>query len=97
MTDSHAPVPVTHNARASRFEVSLEGQLAVAEYRRRGDVVHFTHTEVPDVMEGQGVGSTLARTALDHARAEGLRVVPQCPFIAAYIREHREYEELVKG
>src|SRR5690606_17493780 len=54
-----------------------------------------THTVVETAAEGRGVGSALARTALDAARAEGLRVVPQCPFIAAYIARHPDYADLV--
>jgi predicted GNAT family acetyltransferase len=86
---------ITDNRQASRFEARVNGQLAVAEYRRQGDAIVFTHTEVPEALEGRGIGSALARAALDAARAEGARVVPACPFMADYIESHPEYADLV--
>jgi predicted GNAT family acetyltransferase len=86
---------VIHNREASQFEVHLNGKLAKSEYMDRGKLIVLTHTEVPQGMEGQGVGSALAKTALDYARAEGKEVMPLCPFIAGYIRRHREYADLV--
>jgi predicted GNAT family acetyltransferase len=68
-----------------------------AVYRREADRITFTHTVVEPEHEGEGVGSTLARAALDDARAAGLRVVPQCPFVAAWIRRHPDYADLVDG
>lgn len=66
-----------------------------AAYRREGDRITFTHTVVEPEHEGAGVGSALARAALEGARAAGLRVVPQCPFVAAWIRRHPDYADLV--
>lgn len=87
-----ADFPVTHDEAQSRFVVELDGETAVAEYHRHEDEVHFTHTIVPPPLEGQGVGSVLARTALDWAVAQGLTIVPLCGFIAAYVRRHDEYQ-----
>jgi uncharacterized protein len=79
-----------------RYEAAAGGRLAgVAAYRLRPGVITFTHTVVEPEWEGRGVGGALARAALDDARARGLRVVPRCPFIAAWIRRHREYADLV--
>ena len=86
---------VVNNPEAGRFETEVEGELAVAEYRLRGDRIEFTHTSVPEPLEGQGIGSALARHGLEHARREGLTVVPTCPFIRSYIDRHPEYQELV--
>lgn len=68
-----------------------------AAYRREGDRITFTHTVVEPEHEGEGVGSALARAALDGVRSAGLRVVPQCPFVAAWIRRHPDYADLVDG
>jgi uncharacterized protein len=79
-----------------RFSVRIGGELAgAAYYRRRGDRVIFTHTEVSDQFQGRGVGSALARGALDQVRIRGERAVPLCPFIARYIANHPDYAELV--
>lgn len=87
---------VRHNAADQRYEVAAEGQLAVAEYRKVGDTITFTHTAVPEAMAGQGVASELARAALEEARVQGLTVIPLCPFIAGYIQRHPEYATLVQ-
>ena len=55
----------------------------------------FTHTEVPEAREGQGVGTALIRAALASARARGLTVIPICPFFAAYMRKHAEEQDLL--
>lgn len=80
----------------SRYVATLRGDVVGAAYfRERGERVVFTHTEVAEGVEGHGVGSTLVRWALDDVRSRGLRVVAQCPFVAAYIRRHPEYADLV--
>jgi predicted GNAT family acetyltransferase len=89
-------VQVKENAAAHRFEAQIGDYLAVAEYRRVGDTITFTHTEVPEPLEGRGIASSLAHTALEQARAQHLTVIPQCPFFASYIRRHPEYAPLVR-
>ena len=86
---------VRHNEAASRFELVTDEGLARLDYVREGDQIVYTHTEVPEAMEGGGIGSALARAALDHARDEGLAVVAQYPFVARYIERHKEYRDLV--
>lgn len=90
-----APV-VVDDREAGRFEVLVDGQVAgYAEYRRRGPSVAFTHTVVEPGFEGRGVGSALARGALDAVRAEGASVLPFCPFIRRWIERHPGYVDLV--
>jgi predicted GNAT family acetyltransferase/glutaredoxin len=79
-----------------RYELRLHGRLiGLAAYARRGDVLVVTHTEVAEGCEGRGFGSRLVRAVLDDACRRGLGVVPLCPFVAYYVREHPEYEQLV--
>ena len=87
---------VVDHPEAGRYEIRISGTLAgFAEYRRDAGVVSFTHTEVRPEFEGRGVGSTLAREVLTASRAKGDAVLPFCPFIRAYIDDHREYVDLV--
>ena len=80
----------------SRYEVTVDGGLAgFAEYRDLDGARVFTHTEVFDAFEGHGIGSALARGALDDVRRSGRRLVALCPFIAAYVARHDEYADLV--
>lgn len=84
-----------------RYEARSDGAVAgFADYQMRpgpSPTVVFTHTEVSPDFEGKGVGSALARGALDDVRARGGSVVPLCPFIAAFIRGHEEYQDLVSA
>lgn len=88
-------IEVQNNEARSRYEVHADGHLAQLAYRLHGDTIVFTHTGVPPELEGRGIASALAKTALDNARAAGQKVVPQCPFVAAYIKRHQEYQDLV--
>ena len=86
---------VTHHASEQRFELVADGQVAELSYHRDSKTISLDHTYVPAPIEGQGVAAKLTRTALDYARAEGLRVVPACSYVAAYIRNNPEYQDLV--
>lgn len=82
----------------SRYELtSGDDLIGFIDYRLRDDVITMIHTEVGEAWSGQGHAGTLARSALDDARERGLSVVPSCPYVAAYIRKHQEYADLVKA
>jgi predicted GNAT family acetyltransferase len=94
MTDE--TITVRDNPENRRYEVFVDGDLAgFSAYRDEPGRRVFTHTKVDPDYEGQGVGSALARGALDDARQRQLAVVPRCPFIAEYIGRHQEYADLV--
>ena len=96
MTDTARPATTVHHApERETFEIVVGDAVAHLDYSRSGDRIAINHTEVPEAFEGQGVGSRLARAALDHARAEGLRVVVFCPFVRAWLERHPEYADLV--
>ena len=80
-----------------RFEMASGNAIAFVEYRRSGDQIVLTHTEVPETMSGQGVGSKLIGGVLDAIRAEGVTVVPECEFVASFIQRHPGYQSLVAG
>lgn len=89
---------VRDNAEESRYEVLVDGKvLGEILYRTRPGRVVLLHTEVLPSAEGSGLGSRLVAGALEDIRARELRVVPLCPFVAAYIRRHPEYADLVAG
>ena len=80
----------------NRYEIRADGDLAgFAAYRLDGDRIVMTHTEIDPAFEGRGLGSALARSALDDARARGRTVEARCPFIASWIRKHQEYVDLL--
>ncbi|HVJ02843.1 MAG TPA: GNAT family N-acetyltransferase [Sphingomonas sp.] len=86
---------VRDNQERHRFELVEEGHLAFAEYELADGVITFTHTIVPSSMQGNGVGSRLVSGALAQVRERGLKVVPRCPFVAAYIARHPEWKDLL--
>ena len=88
---------LTNNQDQHRYEISVDGTLAgFAEYNLLEGAVLFTHTEILEAFEGKGLGSKLARYALDDVRAKGVWAIPVCKFIAGYIHKHPEYVDLVK-
>jgi uncharacterized protein len=94
-SDAMAPT-VTDVSDRRRFEIAVDGAvLGFAEYRRRPGVITFIHTEIDPAHEGEGLGTLLVKAALDTARAEGLAVLPYCPFVRGFIDRHREYLDLV--
>ncbi len=86
---------VKNNIEAQRFEAELDGERAVTDYHLKDNIIILTHTEVSPALEGRGVARRLIQTALDEAREKGYQVVPLCPFVAAYVRRHPEYQDLV--
>lgn len=89
-------VTVRDNTQRSRFEMDVEGGVAFAAYRADEAVVVVSHTEVPAALHGRGLGSKLVRGMLDLIRASNRKVVPRCGFVAAFIRAHPEYQDLVR-
>ena len=89
-------IVVVDNPEESQFETHVDGHVAFVSYLRRGDTIFFTHTEVPEQLEGRGLGSALAKAVLDRARAEHWKVVARCPFIAKYVERHPEYQSLLR-
>jgi predicted GNAT family acetyltransferase len=82
--------------REQDYEITVGGRAAGhAEFEEHSGVVVFTHTTIDDAFEGQGLGSQLARAALDDVRNRGLRARPLCPFIARWIERHPDYADVV--
>lgn len=93
MTDD---VTVTDAPERKRYEATIDGEPAgFAEYQSTGPLTVFTHTEVDPAYEGRGVGSALARYALDDMREKGRQVLVVCPFINGWIGKHPEYADLI--
>lgn len=97
MAEGSEQVTVVDNPAEKRFEAQTPHGPAILTYQREAGRIFLLHTEVPDALEGRGVGSSLVRTALDQARSEGIGVVPYCAFVQAYLQRHPEYQELVVG
>jgi hypothetical protein len=95
MATSATPGSVRHNRAESRFEIEVDGHLAVAEYELRGPELAMTHTFVPPELRGRGLAEQVVRAALEFARAEKLRVVPVCSYVARFIEKNPAYRSLL--
>jgi uncharacterized protein len=90
-----ANADVTDNPAAQRYEMPLPQGLAYAAYRKGDGHLVVYHSEVPRALAGRGLGSALVRGMLEDMRAKGLKIVPRCGFVAAFIRRHKEYQDLL--
>ena len=89
-------LPVVHNVSLRRFEDQTgDGSPSFLSYTFEGDCVVFEHTFVPDELRGKGIAANLARAALEEARQRRWRVVPRCSYVAAFIKRHPEFADLV--
>jgi uncharacterized protein len=87
---------VTHNEAENRFETWIEGQLSKLDYNAHDSTIVMTHVGVYPGHRGQGIAGKLTKAGLDYAREKNLRVIPMCSYVAAYIRDHPEYANLMK-
>lgn len=88
---------VRDNLERSRYELTVDGETAVMDYRIAGDVMTITHTGVPRALEGRGIGSALVKGALDQIRVRNLKIVVLCWFVDGFIGRHPEYASLRAG
>jgi uncharacterized protein len=96
MSETRPDLPeVVDNTKTHRFELNLDGDTAFAEYSLVHGGVILPHTVVPEAFEGKGIGGRLARFAMQYARDHELKVIPLCPFMAAYMTKHPETHDLV--
>jgi uncharacterized protein len=86
---------VVHNASNQRFEINIDSHLSLLEYTFKNHRLFLTHTEVPPVLQDQGLGTKLAHAALEYARQNDLTVVAICPFVQEYVSSHPEYQSFV--
>jgi len=87
---------IVNNKAQQRYELAVEGHIAATYYKVEDKIITFIHTEVPPELGGKGIGSKLIRGALDQVRADGLKVIAQCPFVKAFIEKNADYQDLLK-
>lgn len=92
---SKSNLDIIHNQAAKRFETSIDNQIGYISYQERDEKLVYDHTIVPQELGGRGVGSALVKQALDYAREQNKKVVPQCSFVSSYISKHPEYRDLL--
>ena len=87
---------IRNNPAAHQFETTVNGKTAVVQYKLRNGVMTVLHTIVPKELEGQGIAAALTKQVLAYIAEEKLELIPLCPYMAAYLQKHPEYQSLVK-
>jgi predicted GNAT family acetyltransferase len=96
MSEANKTSDVVNNPSQHRYQLTVDGHTAATYYKIADGVITFVHTEVPPELGGKGIGSKLIKGALDQVRADGLKVIAECPFVKAYIEKHPEFADLLK-
>ncbi|PWK13685.1 hypothetical protein C8D84_104167 [Psychrobacter immobilis] len=92
---SEQKLTITHDEQAKRFETSIDGYTGYISYQERDDTLVYDHTIVPHELGGRGIGSALVKHALNYAREQNKKVIPQCSFVSSYISKHPDYQDLL--
>ena len=87
---------IINNQNNHHFEAVIDGKTAFIDYKARPDALVVFHTEVPKELEGRGIAATLTKHVLEYVAAEGMGVVPLCPYMRSYLKKHPEYQHLVR-
>jgi predicted GNAT family acetyltransferase len=95
MASSLMTSSVRDNIALARFELDADGVTAFMNYRLDGDVIRLEHTETPPQARGRGIASQLTAGVLEIVRKRGLKVVPRCPFVRAYLAQHPQFSDLL--
>jgi predicted GNAT family acetyltransferase len=86
---------IIDNPEKKRFELDIDGKVAFATYRREGGVLYIPHVESPPSLRGTGAAGRLMQGVTELARAQNLRIVPICSYAAAWMRRHRDSQDLL--
>ena len=91
----YTEIELTDNQAAHHFELVVEGHTAFIDYKRSNERLFLIHTEVPDELEGKGVGSAIVEKAFKYAEQNNLKIVPLCSFVQSYLKRHQEWSRIV--
>jgi predicted GNAT family acetyltransferase len=83
------------NTSLNQFELEVGTDMAFIEYKLSGDKLFLIHTEVPQALEGKGVGSAIVQKTLQYARDNSYKIVPLCPFVQTYLQRHKDWNDIV--
>lgn len=86
---------IVHDDTARRFGVRVDGEDCSLDYELDRGIMTITHVKVPEEVGNRGIAAAMTEAALSYARANGLRVVPRCPYAAAYVARHRQWADIV--
>jgi uncharacterized protein len=86
---------VVDNTAAHNFEIYIDGHRSFIDYKIRDGKIYLIHTEVPEVLQGKGIAASLVEKTLEYIERNGLKIVPLCSYVQAYLKRHPEWNRLV--
>ncbi|PZF74563.1 GNAT family N-acetyltransferase [Taibaiella soli] len=95
MNDAYKDLPLVDNKAHHRFEMHVGNEFAFLIYELDKPRITLVHTEVPESMEGKGVASALIEKVLEHIEKGGLKLIPVCPFVRAYLKRHPDWKRIL--
>lgn len=96
MSELNKEIPLIINGDANRFELHIDGHMAVIEYSMKGNVFVLLHTEVDKALEGRGIAAILTEKTFHHLESIGAKIIPLCPYIVGYLKKHPEWMRIVE-
>jgi predicted GNAT family acetyltransferase len=95
MKDEYKNLELVKNDTTQRFEMSVDGNKAIIEYKEYPGKIALIHTEVPPILEGKGVATAIIEKSLNYIEQNNLKLIPLCPMVAAYIKRHPDWKRIV--
>ncbi len=95
MKEEYINLQLTDNTTDHRFEMNIDGNYAIIEYKKYPGKIALLHTEVPPQLEGKGAATAIIEKTLAWIEKNNLRLIPLCPLVAAYIKRHPEWKRIV--
>ena len=96
MSELNQDIQLVINDKANRFELHIEGHLAVIEYSMKGDIFVLLHTEVDQALEGRGFASMITEKTFNYIESINAKIIPLCPYIVSYLKKHPEWDRIVE-
>mgnify|MGYP003449594583 CR=1 FL=1 len=95
MKEEYIKLELEKNETSNRFEMNVNGNTAIIEYKQYPGKIALLHTEVPVVLEGKGVATAIIEKALAYIERNNLKLIPLCPLVVAYIKRHPEWKRII--
>lgn len=95
MLDKYISTELKDNQELNRFEMDVDAQTAILEYKRDHETIALLHTEVPESLEGMGVAAALVEKVLTKLENEGFKIIPYCPYVQSFLKRHPDWNRIV--
>ncbi len=95
MKEEYITLELEKNEAGNRFEMNVDGNIAIIEYKQLPGKIALLHTEVPAELEGKGAATAIIEKTLTYIEKNNLKLIPLCPLVVAYIKRHPEWKRIV--